>query len=106
MDIFIQRRLFMSVLMQEWTEKITAWRDSGLSIAAWCRQAGESYYRFIYWRKRLQPKHAEGAGTGKFVEIRVAHSPLCLECNGIYLHVERGFDRDLLSDILAVLKTV
>ena len=93
-------------LIQEWTEKLAAWRSSGLSIAAWCRQNGEGYHRFLYWRKRL-----EGSPTppsGRFVELTVSpgHSGLCLECNGIYLHVDRGFDPGLLSDILSLLKKV
>jgi hypothetical protein len=29
---------------------------------------------------------------------------LRLECNGVYLHGERGFDPGLLNDILALLK--
>ena len=39
---------------RHWSEKITVWQNSGLSIAAWCRQNGESYHRFLYWRRRLQ----------------------------------------------------
>jgi hypothetical protein len=31
----------MSTLTQEWTEKLAAWRSSGLSIAAWGRRNAE-----------------------------------------------------------------
>ncbi|MFA7059400.1 MAG: hypothetical protein WC156_01125 [Pedobacter sp.] len=37
----------------EWATKITAWRNSGLSIAAWRRENVEGYHRFLYWRQRL-----------------------------------------------------
>ena len=93
----------MSSLKQQWTEKISAWRDSGLSIAAWCRQNNEGYYRFIYWRKRLQAKTTP---PGRFVALTVESSPLAVACNGVTLHIEPGFDRDLLRQVLAVLKSV
>jgi len=96
----------MSTLSQEWTEKIAVWRSSGLSIAAWCRQNAEGYHRFLYWRDRLKTQRA--APSGRFVELSLDHgqSSLRLECNGIYLHVDRGFDPGLLTQILAVLKKV
>ena len=96
----------MSALLQGWMEKLEDWRSSGLSIAAWCRQNAEGYHRFRYWRKRLEAQPS--APTGRFVELTLGHgqSPLRLECNGIYLHVDRGFDPGLLTEILAVLKKV
>ena len=93
----------MSPLSQQWTEKLSDWRRSGLSMAAWCRQNDEGYYRFLYWRKRLQPKEPES--PGKFVELSVGRNQaLRLECNGIYLHLDHGFDPGLLREVLAVLK--
>jgi hypothetical protein len=94
----------MSDRVQQWTEKLADWRGSGLSIAAWCRQNGEGYHRFRYWRKRLDG--SPSASSGRFVELTVGpvRSALCLECNGVYLHVEHGFDPGLLGDILALLK--
>ncbi len=94
----------MPSLKQQWAEKIAAWRESGLSIAAWCRQNNEGYYRFIYWRKRLQPKVLPS--TGRFVELTFETSSLAVECNGVTLHIERGFDRDLLRQVLSVLKAL
>lgn len=96
----------MSTLSQEWTEKLAAWRSSGLSIAAWCRQNAEGYHRFLYWRNRLEAQWS--VPSGRFVELTLDHgqSPLRLECNGISLHVERGFDPGLLTEVLAVLKKV
>ena len=93
----------MPDLKQEWTDKITAWRESGQSIAAWCRQHEESYYRFIYWRKRLELKQEK---AGRFVELTFGKLSLLLSCNGMTLHIERGFDPELLRDVLSVLRAV
>ena len=91
----------MTEQQQYWTDKVSAWRESGLSIAAWCRQHDESYWRFLYWRKRLKPQP-----EGRFVALSVRPVGLCLSCNGITLQLERGFDPDLLRSVLAVVKTI
>jgi len=91
----------MLSLKQQWTDKITEWRTSGLSIAAWCRQNDESYHRFLYWRRRLEPKT-----TGGFVELTLESPALALACNGVTLRIERGFDRELLREVLSVLKAI
>lgn len=93
----------MPDLQQEWTEKIAQWRQGGQSMAAWCRQHDESYHRLLYWRRRLEPRQEK---TGGFVELTFATPSLALECNGLTLHIERGFDPDLLRDVLSVLRTV
>lgn len=91
----------MPSLKQQWSEKIAAWRESGLSVAAWCRQNNEGYHRFLYWRNRLRQK---AMPSGRFVELTVETSSLAVECNGVTLHIERGFDRELLREVLSVLK--
>jgi hypothetical protein len=92
----------MSSPFEEWTDKIAAWRRSGLSIAAWCRENAEGYHRFLYWRKRLETP--ERPKAGRFVELSLGSAPISLECNGIYVHVSEGFDAGLLEDILSLLK--
>ena len=94
----------MSSPISEWSAKISAWSQSGLTIAAWCRTNSVSYYRFLYWRKRLPAlEHSEG---GSFVQLSVAaaNSHLSLECNGVTVHLSTGFDPELLGDVLSLLK--
>ncbi len=93
-----------SVVRQEWSGKISAWRESGLSVAAWCRDNAENYHRFLYWRKRLAMPVVQQ--PGRFVELEFAAPPLALSCNGVYVHVTSGFDENLLGDVLTVLKRV
>lgn len=94
----------MSTPTTDWTNKITAWQRSGLTVAAWCRNNSVSYHSFLFWRKRLQAEvHREG---GRFLELTVTptSSPILLECNGITVHVSSGFDPALLWDVLSLLK--
>jgi hypothetical protein len=64
---------------------------------------GRENHRFLYWRKRLEPKTQP---SGRFVELSVEPSTLEVECNGVTMHIARGFDRELLRQVLAVLKAV
>ncbi|MDD2956860.1 MAG: hypothetical protein PHD67_11220 [Oscillospiraceae bacterium] len=92
----------MPTLAEEWTAKLAVWRSSGKSITAWCRENGEGYHRFRYWRHRLEK--SESAKPGRFIEVRLGASPLILECNGVTIQLSSGFDATLLTDVLAVLK--
>ena len=94
----------MSAPTPEWIDKIAAWRHSGLSIAAWCRENSESYYRFLYWRDRVPESQRQE--PGKFVAVCLAATatPISLECNGVYVHVTAGFDAGLLEDVLSLRK--
>jgi len=91
----------MSTLSQEWSAKITAWQHSGMTLAGWCRENSENYHRVLYWRKRLAVPD-----PGTFLELTVPATPISLECNGILIHVSKGFDCGLLADLLSVLKEV
>jgi hypothetical protein len=91
----------MSTLTRQWSAKITAWQQSGMPLAGWCRENSENYHRFLYWRKRLATPE-----PGKFLELTVPAAPICLECNGILVHISKGFDSGLLVDLLSVLKAV
>jgi hypothetical protein len=92
----------VSTVAQDWSTKIAAWRNSGLSLPVWCRENAESYHRAVYWRKRLQP--SDRGETGGFVELSVSAAPITLECNGILVHIAQGFDPALLAEVLSVLK--
>jgi len=89
----------MSTITQEWLSKITAWQQSGMTLAGWCREHSENYHRFLYWRKRLA-----APDPGRFLELTAPAAPISLECNGVLVHISKGFDAGLLADILSVLK--
>ena len=92
----------MSTATQAWSVKIALWQNSGLSLAAWCRENSVSYHSAVHWRRRLTG--IIRPDQGMFVELALPPAPLSLECNGVLVHVTRGFDSTLLADVLAVLK--
>ena len=46
-----------------WSERIRAWRCSGLSQAAYCREYGLKPKSFLYWKKRIGKECADGSGV-------------------------------------------
>ncbi len=91
-----------SLSLAEWHDKLADWQRSGLSMSAWCRNIGESYDRFIYWRNRL--KTAAPQPGGKFLPVTCPSAPVTLECRGISIQVTTGFDRQLLRELLSLLR--
>ncbi len=88
--------------MATWAERIEQQQASGKSIKAYCQEAGVKVWQFSYWRGVLRPK-AEAAG---FVEVRVKGSgAVTLEVDGCRVRVERGFDAELLREVVAALRT-
>ena len=74
----------MSTLSQEWSAKITARQQSGMTLAGWCRENSENYHRFLCWRKRLAEPD-----PGRFLELTAPAAPISLECNGVLVHIQR-----------------
>ncbi len=70
----------------DWSAKLSAWRLSGKSGAAWCRDNGIGYYQL------------------QFVPLSVASTPLRIECNGVYMHVSSGFNPVLLREVVSALR--
>lgn len=94
----------MSHHTTKWQAKLADWRRSGLSIAAWCRKNAVSYQTFLYWRRRLDDRRPDAAGTFLQLCVPADPEPIALECNGIFVHVPMGFDPRLLREILTLLK--
>jgi hypothetical protein len=116
--------------IESWRQIVDAQRSSGLAVAAYCRQRGISQGSYYNWKRRLSstlrldstelaevrpegrsPARGEAAATAGFVELR---NPVCAAAEGIEievaggrcLRVRRGFDRDLLIEVIGVLEQI
>jgi len=52
-----------------WQPHVTAWRASGLSQKAYCRQEALRSSTFGYWVRKLCPDRAQRASTSRFVPV-------------------------------------
>jgi transposase-like protein len=95
--------------LDQWRQIISGHPASGLSIASYCRSQGISQPSFFAWRRRL----ADEGGVG-FVELTAKATEQGSGCEGVEiclqgqrrLLVRRGFDRDLLIELVRVLEGV
>ena len=78
-----------------WKERIQNCKNSGLSIAEWCRQTGISKYVFYYWSKRVKLADQEETQKGetRFVEL----TPNLLKGTASGSSVMTGMDLSLLQ---------
>jgi hypothetical protein len=97
-----------------WHSLISEQKQSGQSVAAFCRARGLPEPRFYYWKKRLRD-----AERPQFVELQLAKVPLSLRHShsapgpaievrlgkGRSLMVPPDFDASHLRGLLAVLES-
>lgn len=108
---------------QEWRQIIERQQSSGQSAAAWCRQHGISQASFFAWKRRLGTSGSSirlslskaveppASPTSGFVEVKAAEEAgadgieIFLR-GGRCLRVRRGFDRDLLVELVRTLEEI
>lgn len=88
-----------------WSEEIKRWRDSGLTMLAWCREHRVSYTQMTRWRRRIESTRDTASLTLISVATTSAKqgSVTVRLANGVSIEVERGFDAVLLSAVVRTL---
>lgn len=96
---------------QQWKERVLKQRESGLSMAAWCRNHNIAVHSLGYWRDKFFPKNTE-LSRSDFCEIPsknkvtgVLDKPgLFLEYQGVRIYVEKAFEYSSLKQCLRAIK--
>ena len=95
---------------QQWSERIAAYEQSGLSRRVWCTQAGVSVNTLDYWRARLgkrRPAKSRLAGaavTAIPVHVAAAASSLTVRWGDIELHLPSAMPATWLATLLRELR--
>lgn len=91
---------------QQLKDNILKHRNSGLSIAAWCRQKEVRAHVFYYWQGKLFPKTP--LSRSEFIEIERGNDEpglgITLEYQGFSIRLDQHFDPSALRKCLEVLK--
>jgi len=97
---------------EEWRQIIDGQQASGLTVAAYCRDRGIKDSAFYAWKRRLRSSRKRNRSSAPvFVEVKSAKTPaseaieICLRGERRLL-VRRGYDPDLLSDLVRTLESV
>lgn len=104
-----------------WAKRITEQMVSGERATKWCTQRNLSIHSFRYWRKRLEALPRNGAETIRWLELvpdssaTLPRKPtpsvpvhelvaaLIIRIGGAAIEVRKGFDPDLLRDVVQAL---
>ena len=83
--------------------EVEAWRASGLAMAKFARVRGYSRSSLEKWARALREE--QSGEELKFVRLEVAHrcAPLVLEIGAARIRLERGFDAELLRELVEAL---
>ena len=97
---------------QEWRPIVVGQRTSGLTVAAYCRDRGITEGYFYTWKRRLRsPAKRNRSPKPAFVEVTPPRMvtagtiEICLP-DGRCLLVRRGFDRELLVELIRALESI
>jgi|SRR5450432_4395635 transposase-like protein len=102
---------------EKWQQIIESQRAGGQTVAAYCRDHGVSQASFFAWKRRLRsPSQAT-----EFVEVKTAGKANLADadggegqtpaievflCGGRRLFLRRGFDRELLIELIHALEAM
>jgi len=99
----------------KWTARVEAWRASGQSVAEFCEGKEYAANTLRYWssllRRRLAGTESVSMRAG---EVRIARvvrtgaetgseTPIVVELGGARVHVRRGFDAEVLRQVMGIL---
>ena len=90
---------------RSWAEHVERWRRSGQSAREYASREGLNAATLYGWSSRLG--RTEGAAA-HFIEVTPAAEPCHLELHlgqGVTVKVEPGFDRQLLREVVAALRS-
>ena len=100
---------------QFWQMVMATRKESGLSVAAFCKKEGISEAAFYYWRKKLTVANSKQNKRGSrssstFIEVAMPKdNPVSLELilsSGHTLRIGSRVDTKTLSSVLSVLRQV
>lgn len=103
-----------SKLSNIWEDRLVQYEASGKSITAWCKEQAIRENQFYYWRKKLRSGQPEKTQSVQWLPLEFQHTQKArLAAGSITVHIgqtaveiRKGFDRQLLRNIVQVLQTI
>jgi len=100
-------------LQQHWKERIAAYRASGLSQVAFCREQDISLRQLSYWLRKEAKKETVTATSTRWLPVEINNQGAASENNSLQIkmgpasiEIRPGFDQKLLLDVLKTLKVL
>lgn len=97
----------------EWKARIDAWKASGLSAAAWCREQDVIPSQMYYWIRSLNDNKADHpTSETQWLTVDMKEEPLnfhsgdpvLIHIDSMSIEVRQGTDMELLSNVMDLLR--
>ncbi len=98
----------------EWKARYDAWKESGKSVAAWCRDQAIKVHQMYYWMKQFERDGSceETSAQTQWLTVQVdeeslptsGQGPIILHFGAISVEVRPGANMGLLSNVVHVLQ--
>lgn len=91
-----------------WAERVRNWRESGENAYAFARANGFTHSSLRYWARRLAKSRKQDPAPTMVALVRRSDAPveraeLVVEIADARIRVARGFDRELLGEVVRAL---
>jgi hypothetical protein len=91
-------------LSAHWRQLVDAWRNSGQSQRAFCREQDLIYEQFVYWRRKFEQQGNGAASRPSSALVPVIYQPELAE-HGLSLVLPNGIEvRGIASDNLPLVE--
>lgn len=109
---------FKTPACDKWRDLIEQQERSGQSVASFCAARSINESSLYAWKRKLRQGETPSVAAASFVEARVAERPARPLANGASgvvevrlrggrrVRVGRGFDRDLLIEVVSALEAL
>ncbi|KPH66467.1 IS66 family insertion sequence element accessory protein TnpA, partial [Oceanobacillus caeni] len=93
-----------------WEERISSYKQSGLSIAKWCDENNVHESQFYYWKKKLNTDPKVDNTSSKWLSVEVdkydnnPDSSILIKLGQASIEIKHGFDPSLLSEVVKALR--
>jgi hypothetical protein len=91
-----------------WKQQVQAFQKSGLNRTAYCEQNQIKIFQLDYWRHKFS-KPKETHSRSGWIPLRIKENGgtgercgICLKVGKVEIEIRRGFDRELLAEVLRV----
>lgn len=93
--------------LAEWVGKISACRNSGLSVKTWCKGSGSCEQTYYRWQKRLF-EMSKAQQEVRFAEVqpaRCGNVAVTVRIAGTEVGIHSGADAATIETVLRILKS-
>jgi transposase-like protein len=99
-------------LRKKWEARISEFKASGQSGAAWCAENNVNLHQFYYWVRQFKSSNSVDVKTSKWLSLEISNqsqdltSNLLVRIGEVTIEVKPDYNPDLLLNVIRTLRTL